>query len=115
MNVWSGIGYLARDPYMDVSKTGNESCRFTLCVSRGDKEGAYTDHISCRAAGRLAPVCMSGLASGKHVGITGKLQTWTYQKEDGRQHYGYEILVDTVTFMDKKNEGEDGEDPAISD
>lgn len=103
MNCWSGIGYIGRDVELRYS-TGSEPlaiARFSIGISRGkDKD---TDWISCVAFGRTAENIEKFFHKGSQIGVTGRIQTGSYEK-DGVKHYTTDVVVDRFDFCGKKDD-----------
>ena len=101
MNTWSGIGNLVKNPESYVSQAGTDVCKFTIAVNRPkDANGQQqADFIPIKAFGRRAALCREYLAKGRKVGVVGKLQTYNYQKDDGTIVFGFEVVLDDLTFL----------------
>ena len=104
MNSVSLIGRLTKDPdvrYGAASQTA--VARFTIAIDRGkDRNGndAGTDFPSIVCFGKTAELVEKYVGKGRLVGITGKIQTGSYEKE-GRKIYTTEVVADRVEFLDK--------------
>jgi single-strand DNA-binding protein len=99
------IGRLTRDPEIRSTQTEKEVCTFTLAVDRNfkSKDGQKeTDFINCVAWGKLAEIVAKNLTKGRLCAVTGRIQTRTYEGNDGKKKYITEIMVDDVQFLDKK-------------
>ena len=80
--------------------------RFSVAISRGkDKNGndRGADYPSVIAFGKTAELVDRFLGKGRLVGVTGKLQTGSYEK-DGRKTYTTDVVADRVEFLDKAPE-----------
>lgn len=103
MNTVLLTGRLTKDP--EIKYTPSQTCyaRFSLAISRGkDKDGKeLTDYPSVVAFGKTAEVVEKYTKKGMMVGITGKIQTGSYEK-DGKKIYTTTIVADRVEFMEKK-------------
>lgn len=60
--------------------------------------------------GKRAQLCKEYLKKGRKVGVTGKLQTYNYTGQDGQKKYGFEILLDELTFLSSSAESKPGEE-----
>ena len=104
MNSVSLIGRLTKDPdvrYGAASQTA--VARFTIAIDRGkDRNGEDrgTDFPSIVCFGKTAELCEKYLGKGRLVGIQGRIQTGSYEK-DGRKVYTTEVLADRVEFLDR--------------
>lgn len=106
MNSVALVGRITRDP--DVRyKEDLAIARFSLAVARPkqkDKEAA-SDFPNCIAFGKTAEMVEKYLGKGRLIGITGRLQTGSYEK-DGKKVYTTEVIADHIEFLDKKPDGE---------
>lgn len=109
MNVVILIGRLARDPER-FDRSGTTVCSFTIAVDRM-KDGA--DFIRITTFGRTAEVCAQNLAKGRMVGINGRIQTGSYQK-DGQTIYTTDVVADRVEFLGGKSQKEEPRQDADS-
>lgn len=102
MNNVNLIGRIGRDIDSRYT-TGTEPkavARFSLAVSRNKDE---TDWINCVAFGRTAENIGKYFSKGSQIGITGRIQTGSYEK-DGVKHYTTDIIVDRFDFVGKREE-----------
>lgn len=106
MNNWNGIGRLVRDPEVRQTNSGASICRFTLAIDRPKaKDGTRaSDFISCVAFGKTGEVIAKYLSKGRQAGVTGRIQTGSYQK-NGQKVYTTDVVVTDFTFVGNKNDG----------
>ncbi len=99
------IGRLTRDPEMRTTASGNNSTSFTVAVSRtytnqnGERE---TDFINCVAWRKQAENISKYCTKGTQVAVEGRIQTRSYDAQDGTKRYVTEIIADNVTFLGGK-------------
>ena len=108
------IGNLAADPEYRTTQSGTACCTFRLAVQRKFKnaEGQReADFITCVAWRQCAELCAKYLVKGRKAGITGSLQTRTYQAQDGSKRYATEVIVDQVEFLTARNEAAETASP----
>ena len=106
MNQVSLIGRLTRDVAVRDIKTKNGEMAmvlFTLAVQRNKDEA---DFISCKAFGRTAEFLEDYTEKGQQIGITGRIQTGSYEGKTGEKVYTTDVIVDNVYFADGKREAE---------
>lgn len=106
MNSVQLIGRLTRDP--QVTYTPAQMCiaRFTVAIDRGkDKNGESkgTDYPSVVCFGKVAEMVDKYIHKGRLVGVTGRIQTGSYDK-DGSKVYTTDVIADRVEFLDKAKE-----------
>ena len=106
MNVVTLIGRLTSDPEVRyISDTQTAVARFSVAISRGkDKDGndKGTDFPNVVVFGKQAENCERYLSKGKLVGIEGRLQTGSYEK-DGRKVYTTDVIANRVEFLEWDN------------
>ena len=103
------IGNLVRDPEIRQTKTGVSRCTFTIAVNRlhtngqGKREADYIPIVTWRG---MAESCAKHLRQGNKVGVTGSIQTRSYDAQDGSKRYVTEIVADEVEFLTPKSKDE---------
>ena len=107
MNKCVFIGRLTRDPEMRYTQAGTAYTTFTLAVDRRkDKNGnKQADFIPCVAWNKLAEIIGASLSKGRRIGIEGRLQTRTYEAQDGSKRSAFDIVVDEMEFLDSRQGG----------
>lgn len=105
MNSVALIGRLTRDPEVRYSTGGNQMAiaKFTIAVDRerNSKEGEQSaDFIGITCFGKTAELVEKYIGKGRLVGITGRIQTGSYEK-DGRKVYTTDVIADRVQFLDR--------------
>lgn len=104
------IGRLSKDPDLRYTPTGIPVARFTLAVQRpytneqGEREADFIPIVVWRGA---AETCAKYLNKGRLVAVCGRIQTSSYEAEDGTKRYTTEVVADEVKFLDwgHKDEG----------
>lgn len=111
MNSVNLLGRLVRDVELKYTQSGKAVAKITVAVDRDNKkklqeQGQPTaDFISCVAWGKTAELIGTYFGKGSRIGVTGRLQTGSYTKQDGTKVYTTDVLVDKITFVDKSNSG----------
>lgn len=98
------IGNLTKDPEQRVMPQGKSVCTFTVAVNRGFGDKNSVDYIPVVAWEKLADNCVKFLAKGHKVGVSGRIQTRSYDAQDGSRRYVTEIIADDVEFLTPKGE-----------
>lgn len=101
MNEVNLIGRLTRDPEVRYTQNNMAVARFSIAIDRM-KDG--TDFPSIVAFGKTAENCEKYLTKGRQVGITGRIQTGSYEK-DGRKIYTTDVVASRVEFLGGKSSG----------
>lgn len=102
-------GNLCGDPEYQTTASGISLCRFRIAVQRKFKneKGEYeSDFISIVAWRGTADFVSKYLHKGNKVGVTGALQTRTYDAQDGTKRYVTEVVADEVESYTPKSENE---------
>lgn len=99
MNQVCLIGRLTADPEGRRAGKDLEVCNFTLAIDRpGQDSGA--DFIRCAAFGKTAEFAEDYFQKGVRAGVTGRIQTGSYEDKDGITRYTTDIIVDRLYFAD---------------
>ena len=102
MNTVCLIGRMTADAEVrEVSRKGKEDltiASFTLAVDRVGSEEA--DFIRCKAFDKTAEFIEDRLGKGQRIGVTGRINTSSYETDDGDKRYITEVIVERVTFAD---------------
>lgn len=108
MNVISLIGRLTKDVETRYTQTTNTCMgNFTLAVNRRfKKEGQpEADFINIVAIGKTAEFVSKYFKKGMQVGVVGRIQTRTWDDDQGVKHYVTEVIAEQVFFADSKKDG----------
>lgn len=101
------IGRLTRDPDIRTLQSGNTVATFTLAVDRTYKsrEGEKsTDFIPIVAWGKTAELCEQYLSKGRQTAVAGRIQTRSYDANDGSKRYVTEVVAEEISFLTPKKE-----------
>lgn len=112
MNNVSLIGRLTRDPEIRyVAENQMAVATFTLAIDRPVKQGQEkkADFPRITVFGKSAENCEKYLSKGRLVGIQGRIQTGSYEK-DGQKHYTTDVIADRVEFLEWGDKAEKPED-----
>ena len=101
MNSVALIGRLTKDPDVRWTQDQMAIASFSIAIDRpprkdGSKE---TDYPRITVFGRQAENCEKYLKKGRMVGITGRIQTGSYEK-DGQKVFTTDIVADRVEFLE---------------
>ncbi|WP_416825976.1 single-stranded DNA-binding protein [Ectobacillus polymachus] len=101
------IGRLTRDPELLYSKQGLAYAKIRIAVNRNFKNGngeQETDFIDCTVWRKSAETITQYCAKGSLIGITGRIQTSSYENKEGKRVYGTNVSAENVTFLERKKE-----------
>ena len=106
------VGRLTKDVELRYTPSNVAVATFTLAVNRtfknenGERE---TDFINCvmwrQQAENLANWCKKGAL----IGITGRIQTRSYDNQQGQRVYVTEVVAETFQLLESKEQGNQGQ------
>ena len=110
------IGNLGKDPEIKFTPSGVAVAKFPLATStrRKDTEGNYTDYTEWHNIvlwRRQAEVAGEYLKKGMMVYIEGRIQTRSWEDDQGQKRYMTEIIGERMQMFPKKAEGEQAAAP----
>lgn len=99
------VGRLTKDPELKKTNNNNSVVNFTIAVNRtfanasGEREA---DFINCVAWNKTAENMATYLGKGSLVAVDGRIQTRSYDGNDGKRVYVTEVFVDNLQFLESK-------------
>lgn len=112
------VGRLTKDPELRYTPSGVAVATFTLAVNRpftnqqGERE---TDFINCVVWRKQAENVANFLRKGNLAGVDGRLQTRSYEGQDGKRVYVTEVVAESVQFLEPKNASERGQSSSYTE
>lgn len=106
INRFIGVGRLTKDPEFRTTPNGVSVTTFTIAVNRtftnaqGEREA---DFINCVTFRKRADNVNKFLTKGSLAGVEGRIQTRSYENNEGRRIFVTEVVCDSVQFLDTKN------------
>lgn len=103
------VGRLGNDPEMKYSTSGMAITHFRLAVDRGRKNDAgedQTDWLNIVCFQKTAELTSQYLDKGSVVGIEGRIQSRSWEGDDGKRQYAVEIVANNVRFLESRTEAE---------
>ncbi|PNZ40899.1 single-stranded DNA-binding protein [Staphylococcus simulans] len=100
------VGRLTKDPEFRTTQSGVDVATFTLAVNRNfkDKNGEQqADFINCVVFRKQAENVNNYLNKGSLAGVDGRLQSRSYENNEGRRVFVTEVVCDSVQFLEPKN------------
>ncbi|UFA53829.1 single-stranded DNA-binding protein [Staphylococcus aureus] len=100
------VGRLTKDPEFRTTPNGVSVATFTLAVNRtftnaqGEREA---DFINCVTFRKQADNVNNYLSKGSLAGVDGRLQSRSYENQEGRRVFVTEVVCDSVQFLEPKN------------
>ncbi len=107
MNKVALVGRLTKDP--EVRYTANNQtpvAKFTVAVNRMFKQEGQpdADFIPIVVWGKPAENCGKYIGKGRLVAIAGRIQTRSWDDQEGKRHFTTEVIADEVHFLDKASD-----------
>ncbi|HEX7065888.1 MAG TPA: single-stranded DNA-binding protein [Bacillales bacterium] len=99
------VGRLTKDPELRYTPNGVAVANFTLACDRpftnqqGEREA---DFIRCQVWKKSAESAANYLHKGSLAGVDGRIQTRSYDKDDGQRVFITEVVADRVQFLEPK-------------
>jgi len=97
------VGRLGADPEVKAIGSGTTVARLNIATSEtwikdGQKQ-EKTEWHRVTVWGKLAEICGKHLSKGRQVYVEGKLQTRSWEDQQGQKKYATEIVASTVQFL----------------
>lgn len=107
------MGNLTRDPELRYTPNGQAVANFAVATNRAwkDNEGEVKDAVEFTDVvvwGKTAENCANYLKKGRKVHLIGRLQTRSWEAQDGSKRYKTEVVANDVTFLGTKDGGAAG-------
>lgn len=106
MNQVALIGRITKDPFLREISRGRVQSNFILAVSRNFKNAQgeiEADFILCTLWGNIAESTVKHCGKGSLIGVTGRIQSRSFEREDKSRVYVTEIIADRVQFLATKS------------
>ena len=106
------VGRLTKDVELRYTPSNVAVATFTLAVNRtfknenGDREA---DFINCVMWRQQAENLANWAKKGALIGITGRIQTRSYDNQQGQRVYVTEVVAETFQLLESKGQGNQGQ------
>lgn len=106
------VGRLTKDPELRYTPTGVAVATFTLAVNRtftnqsGEREADFINVVVWR---KQAENVANFLKKGSQAGVDGRLQSRSYEGQDGKRVYVTEVVAESVQFLEPKGGSGNGD------
>ncbi|MBM6615833.1 single-stranded DNA-binding protein [Desemzia sp. RIT804] len=100
------VGRMTKDADLRYTSNGTAVASFTVAVNRqftnqsGEREA---DFINCVAWRKTAETLANFTKKGSLVGVEGRIQTRSYDNQQGQRVYVTEIVVDNFSMLEPKS------------
>lgn len=98
------MGNLTRDPELRYTSGGSAVCNFSMAMNRKytDKSGERRDetcYMRITVWGKQGENCAQYLSKGRGVFVEGRLQSRSWETEDGQKRSAVDVVADSVQFL----------------
>ena len=117
MNKVQLVGRLYKDVDIRYTDGGSSIAKFGIaCDRRFKTDGQPTaDFISCIAFGKTAEFIEKYFKKGMRIGVSGRIQTGSYDNKDGQKVYTTDVVIEEAEFVESKGTATPSEDTKKSD
>jgi single-strand DNA-binding protein len=101
------IGNVGRNPEMRYLQNGSPVTTFSVAAGRtwttpeGERR-EETEWFNVVVWNKLAETVNQYVTKGRKVYVEGRLQTRSWDGQDGQKHYRTEVVAQTVTILDRR-------------
>lgn len=109
------VGRLTRDPELKYTNSGRAVASFNIAVNRqftNSQNEREADFINCVIWNKTAENFCNFTHKGSLVGIDGRIQTRSYENQQGTRIYVTEVVAENFSLLESKNSNQiqkDGE------
>ena len=115
MNKVELVGRLTKEPELKLTQNQTQFCNFTLACDRPFKNAngqREADFINCVAWRETANFIQKYFHKGNRIGVTGSIQTRSYDDADGTRHFITEVVIDGAEFVESAQSTQPAPTPA---
>ena len=100
------MGRLARDPDVRTTQGGKTVARMTLAVDRRKSADGQqdADFLALIAWEKIADIAANYLHKGSKILVEGRLQSRSYDAQDGSKRYVTEVIVSNLEFCESRRQ-----------
>ena len=100
------MGRLARDPDVRTTQNGKSVTQMTLAVDRrrGSDGQQEADFLALVAWEKLADIAGQYLHKGSKILVEGRLQSRSYDAQDGSKRYVTEVVLSGLEFCESRRQ-----------
>ena len=107
------IGRLGQDPELKYTPSGQAVCNFSVATSENwtDKSGQKQERTEWHRIvvwGKLAELANQYLGKGRQVFLEGKLQTRSWEDNNGNKRYTTEVQASNLQFLGGQAQANEG-------
>jgi len=102
MNNVNLVGRTTKDPELRFTASGKAVTSFRLAVNRTFSKSDEADFFNIVCWQKTAENVANFVSKGHQVGVSGRLQSRTYENKEGQRVYVVEVIANEVEFLEKK-------------
>ena len=108
------IGNAGKDAELRYMATGTPQCKFSLAVNNRRRNQTtnewedQTEWFNILIWGDMAERVSQYITKGKSLYVEGRLQTRSWDDDQGQKHYMTEVVAQTVQLLDRREGGGEG-------
>ncbi|MFC0300406.1 single-stranded DNA-binding protein [Virgibacillus soli] len=108
------VGRLTRDPDLRYTPSGVAVANFTVACNRpftnqqGNREA---DFINCVIWRKPAENLANYMKKGSLIGVDGRIQTRSFEGQDGKMVYVTEVVAESVQFLESRGSSQQQQQP----
>ena len=110
MNQVALVGRITKDPILRKLSRDRVQTSIIIAINRNYKNTKgeiEADFILCSLFGRLAENTAKHCGKGSLIGLSGRIQSRTYEREDQSRVFVTEVIGDEVRFLSTKSRSND--------
>lgn len=104
------VGRITKELEFEELENGKKVATMNIAIPRSFKnsEGEYeTDFVDIRLFDSVATNVKEYCKKGDIIGVKGRIQSNTIEKENGEKEYKTEVIAERVTFLSSKSKEEE--------
>ncbi|WP_222122595.1 single-stranded DNA-binding protein [Bacillus sp. FJAT-22090] len=101
VNTVSIIGRMTKTPQLKYLSEGRVQTSFVVAVNKSYKNDE-ADFVLCSIWGKIAETTVKYCGKGSLVGISGRLNTRSYENGEGTRVFVTEVVVEDIRFLATK-------------
>lgn len=104
------VGRMTKDAELRYTPQNQAVATFTLAVNRNFKNAngeREADFINCVIWRQQAENLANWAKKGVLIGITGRIQTRSYENQQGQRVYVTEVIADNFQLLESRNQSQD--------
>ena len=111
-------GRLTNNPELKYTTSGNAVATFNLAVNRQFKNQnreREADFIRCIIWRKSAENLTNFTHKGSLIGVEGRIQTRSYENQQGQRVYVTEVIVDSFALLESRQDNQQGAPVDVAD